>query len=343
MQQLTFTAPQTLLWEDVPEPKLDGDGAAIVRPLAVATCDLDSAILTGKTPFQPPIALGHECIGEVVDVGDAVTSIEPGERVVVPFQISCGDCGACRERRTGNCETGPPMQMYGFGAGGGDWGGALSDLLRIPYADHMLVPLPEGVDPEAAASVADNVVDAWRTVGPQLEARPGAEVLVIGGAGPGSIGMYAAGIASALGAARVDYVDSDHDCNARAKRLGAELLEDADLGEKLGSYPITVDASSNPAGLRSALRSTARDGSCTSTGIYFEDTPLPLFEMYSRGCTFITGRCHARPAIPPVLDLIVAGKLEPEIVTEAVVPWDDAPDALPHHEYKQVVSRRETG
>ncbi|MEX2253475.1 MAG: zinc-binding dehydrogenase, partial [Thermoleophilaceae bacterium] len=183
----------------------------------------------------------------------------------------------------------------------------------------------------------------WRTVGPQLADRPGAEVLVIGGAGPGSIGMYAAGIANALGAARVDYVDSDDDRNGRAKRLGAELIENAELGEKLGSYPITVDASSNPAGLRSALRSTARDGTCTSTGIYFEDTPLPLFEMYSRNCTFITGRVHARPAIPEVLDLIAAGKLAPEIVTEAVVPWDDAPDALPHHEYKQVVSRESPG
>jgi alcohol dehydrogenase len=235
------------------------------------------------------------------------------------------------------------MQMYGFGAGGGNWGGALSDLLRVPYADHMLVPLPEHVDPEAVASVADNVVDAWRTVGPQLADRPGADVLVIGGAGPGSIGMYAAGIAKALGAARVDYADSDEDRIGRARRLGAEVMEDADLGEKLGSYPITVDASSNPAGLRSALRSTARDGTCTSTGIYFEDTPLPLFEMYSRGCTFITGRVHARPAIPPVLDLVASGALEPEIVTEAVVPWDDAPDALPHHEYKQVVSRVENG
>jgi alcohol dehydrogenase len=340
MQQLTFTAPHVLEWQDVPEPRLEGDGEAIVAPLAIATCDLDSAILTGQTPFQPPIALGHECIGEVVEIGDGVTSVKPGDRVVIPFQVSCGECGACREGRTGNCETGPPMQMYGFGAAGGDWGGALSDLMRVPYADHMLVPLPDHVDPEAVASVADNVVDAWRTVGPQLAERPGADVLVVGGAGPGSIGMYAAGIAVALGASNVNYIDNDEDRLGRAQRLGASVVADASLGEKLGSYPITVDASSNPAGLRSALRSTARDGTCTSTGIYFEDAPLPLFEMYSRGCTFITGRCHARPAIPPVLDLIAAGKLEPEIVTEAVVPWDDAPDALPHHAYKQVVSRQ---
>lgn len=339
MQQLTFTAPHMLEWQDAPEPKLEGDGEAIVAPIAVATCDLDSAIITGQTPFQPPVALGHECIGEVVEVGDGVAEVKLGDTVVVPFQISCGECGACSEGRTGNCETGPPMQMYGFGAGGGDWGGALSERLRVPYADHMLVAVPDGVDPQDAASVADNIVDGWRTVAPALEARPGAPVLVVGGAGPGSIGMYAAGIAKALGAARVDYVDSDEDRRARAQRLGATLLDDGELGEKLGSYPITVDASSNAGGLRSALRSTAPDGTCTSTGIYFEDTPLPLFEMYSRNCTFITGRCHARPAIPAALELIAGGAFDPEIVTEAIVPWDDAPDALPGHEYKQVVVR----
>ena len=99
--------------------------------------------------------------------------------------------------------------MYGFGAVGGDWGGFLSDLVRVPWADHMLVPLPQGLDPAAVASASDNIPDAWRTVGPPLEREPGAPVLIVGGAGAGSIGLYAAGIARALGSESVTYVDAD--------------------------------------------------------------------------------------------------------------------------------------
>ena len=140
----------------------------------------------------------------------------------VPFQVSCGECAACRRGRTGNCRTVPPFSMYGFGQAGSDWGGFLSDTVRVPYADHMLVPLPAGIDPAAVASASDNIADAWRTVGPPLEQEPGAAVLVMGGAGPGSIGLYAAAIAVALGAERVTYVDGDERRRAIAAGFGAE-------------------------------------------------------------------------------------------------------------------------
>ena len=104
MEQLTYTAPDQLEWREAPEPKLDSDRAALVRPLAVATCDLDALIVRGLSPFQPPFPIGHECVAEVVEVGDGVRSLEPGRRVSVPFQISCGACGACpRARRCGAC------------------------------------------------------------------------------------------------------------------------------------------------------------------------------------------------------------------------------------------------
>lgn len=74
MQQLTYTGPSTLEWQDPQPPSLDSDGAALVRPVAVATCDLDALIVSGSSPFEPPFALGHECVAEVVDVGDAVKS-----------------------------------------------------------------------------------------------------------------------------------------------------------------------------------------------------------------------------------------------------------------------------
>jgi len=336
VRELNFVEPGRLEWREAEEPRLQGTGEAIVRPLSVATCDLDTMVIAGRVPYEGPFAFGHECVAEVVDVGDGVGTVAPGRVVSVPFQISCGGCHACLEGRTGNCTETPRMAMYGLPLGG-SWGGFLSDLVRVPYADAMLVPLPEGVDPAAAASVSDNVVDAWRTVGPQLAEQPGAPVLIC--AGSGSIDLYAAAIAAGLGSERVDFVGGRQDAPQLARKVGANVLEGG-FPERLGPYPITVDASATHEGLACALRSTAPDGVCTSVGIYFEpETPLPLLEMYTKGITFRTGRVHARPAIPAVLDLIASGKLDPTPVTRRAVEWDDAPAALAEHLEKLVIGR----
>lgn len=339
MQQLTYAAPNDLQWIDAPEPQLSSNDAALVRPRAVATCDLDALIIGGRTPFEPPFALGHECVAEVVEVGDAVTSVGPGDLVSVPFQISCGDCDPCRRGRTGNCSTVAFMSTYGFGPAVQQWGGFLSDLVCVPYADHMLVPVPAGLEPAAVASASDNISDAWRAIAPQLAAEPRAPVLIVGGAGPGSIGLYAAALAVALGAESVLYVDADASRRATATAVGAETL--ADLPQRLGPFPITVDASADPQGLKLALRSTAPDGVCTSTAIYFGDVPaLPLLEMYTKGITFATGRVHARDAMPGVLELAAAGALHPELVTTRSVSWAEAADALLERDWTKLVIER---
>jgi alcohol dehydrogenase len=201
----------------------------------------------------------------------------------------------------------------------------------------MLVGLPSGVAPESVASLSDNIVDGWRTVAPQLEQDPGAEVLIV--SAENSISLYAAGIACALGARRVDFVGGGPRQLEIAERLGANTIA-GDVPERLGPYPITVDASNSHTGLACALRSTAPDGVCTSIGIYFEPmTPMPLFEMYTKGIHFLTGRVHAREAMVPALALIEQGLLRPEIVTSQVVSWDDAAAALGDLRRKTVVTR----
>ena len=147
------------------------------------------------------------------------------------------------------------MSTYGFGPAVGEWGGSLSDLVHVPHAQRMLVALPEGLAPASVASASDNLGDAYRAVAPGLEADPGAPVLVVGGAGAGSIGLYAAGIARALGSEWVLYVDPDESRRGRAEALGAQTM--AEVPKRLGPFPITVDASSDPDGLALALRSTA--------------------------------------------------------------------------------------
>src|SRR5580692_11271228 len=100
MLALTYTGPHALEWREMEQPRLDSDGAALVRPVAVATCDLDALIIDGSSPFPGPFPLGHECVAEVVELGDGVGSLERGQLVSVPFQISCGECGPCRRGRS---------------------------------------------------------------------------------------------------------------------------------------------------------------------------------------------------------------------------------------------------
>ena len=339
MQQLMYGAPNELRWVDAPPPRLNSDDAALVRPLAVATCDLDALIITGQSPFPPPFPIGHECVAEVVEIGDGVTSLEPGRRVSVPFQISCGECSPCRSGRTGNCAAVPFMSTYGFGPAVERWGGFLSDTVCVPYADHMLVPVPDGLESAAVASASDNISDAWRAVGPQLAENPGAPALIVGGAGPGSIGLYAVALALSLGSESVHYVDAHPGRRQLAAEMGATTLKDTP--SRLGPFPITVDSSADPDGLRLAIRSTAPDGTCTSTAIYFGEQPsLPLLEMYTKGITFRTGRAHVREAMPHVLELAAAGMLQPGRVTTSVVPWADAADALLEGGWTKLVIER---
>jgi alcohol dehydrogenase len=342
MQTLMLDGPGRVHWEEGEEPLLRGPGAALVRPVAVATCDLDVAVLDGRFALPGPYPLGHEAVVEVVTAGDEVTTVVAGDRAVLAFQISCGSCPACRRGRTGNCAAHPRLSTYGLGTMGGlEWGGLLSDLIAVPYADAMLVPLPDGVDPVAVASASDNIPDAWRTVGPPLAAEPGGDVLVVGGdGGPHSIGLYAAGLAVVLGAGRVTYLDHDPARLAVAERLGAAVI-DGPPPTRVGAYPVTVDASGTPEGLRCALNSTAFDGICTSPSVYIDDPPLPMFSMYSRCCTLHTGRAHVRPAIPVVLDLVARG-FDPSVVTTAVVTRPDAVEALSHPPMKVVIDCRES-
>jgi alcohol dehydrogenase len=226
--------------------------------------------------------------------------------------------------------------MYGLPVGPQTYGGFASDSVNVPYADAMLVPIPDGVNPTAVASLSDNIPDAWRTVAPPLQATPGSPVLIAMGAG--SIALYSAAIALALGAERVDVVGGRERDRELAEKLGANVL-DEEFPDRVGFYPITVDASADPDGISCALRSTDADGICTSIGIYFQPTPLPLLEMFTQGITFVTGRPHVRTLMPDVLELVRQGKFDPDPMTANKIPWDDAAEALSELRAKTVVTR----
>ncbi len=344
MRQLTFEEAGRYAWREVPDPKITAPEQALVRPLMVACCDLDVAVSQGRLPLPSGHAVGHEGLAEVVAVGDDVSSVRVGDRVVVPFQISCGTCRECRRGVTGSCGSVPLMATYGMAPISGlDGGGFMSDLVLVPYADAMLIPIPETVDPVAIASLSDNIPDGWRAVGPfteQLAKLESAErrVLVVGRL---SIGLYAAAFAAALGA-HVDYVDTDAQRLAAAEKLGAVVHDLEKPDKSWDRYPVTVHTSGDPALLAATLRATWPDGVCTDTGVYFQPpVEMPLLSMYTHGVQFVTGRVNARVVIPHVLELLADG-LDLSPAVDRVVAWEDAPLAWPAMTGKTVFYRKNT-
>lgn len=372
MRQLTYTKRRQLAFWDVPEPSLQGEGEALVRPFIASRCDGDSVFIrydlerlmrlgarmhvvdaafkhAQDDVFHGPFAYGHECVAEVISVGGSVRSVAPGDLVVVPWAVSCGACGRCERGLTSKCERSrTPLAAYGFGEALGTYGGMVSDVVRVPYADAMLVPLPSAVDPVAAASVSDNMCDAYRAVSPLLTELPGAPVLIVGGAAH-SVGLYAAAIAKALGSSRVDYLDSNVERLEAAQRLGANAVE-LTLRDRwfrksqrvtAHAYPITIDASGSVSGLNYALHALAPGGICTAVAFYlFKYTPLSLWGMYLKSGCLRVGVSHARANIPAVLDLLDKRAFDPMLLKPLVGAWQDA-DRILREPASKVIIRRD--
>jgi alcohol dehydrogenase len=283
-----------------------------------------------------------------MQVGSDVRAVAVGDVVVVPWSVCCGACQCCTRGFSAHCERSrTPIAAYGFGKAIGNYGGMVSDRVRVPFADAMLVRVPEGLDPSSVASASDNIPDAYRAVAPALQRTPGAPVLVIGGAAK-SIGLYAAGIAVALGSSGVDYVDS---CNTRlrlAERMGAHPIHVRESSRWFtdgrpalpGGYLIAVDASGTTSGLSHALRALAPGGVCTALAFYVRKrTPLPLWNMYLKSATLHVGVSHPREHLPAVLDLVASKRFDPMLVEPLIGDFSDAPKILLESATKVILRR----
>jgi alcohol dehydrogenase len=221
---------------------------------------------------------------------------------------------------------------------GTEYGGMLSDLVRVPHAPAMLARVPATLDSVALGSVSDNVLDGFRAVAPHLEENPGSEILIVAH-GVRSIPLYAALAAVALGAGRVDFASDDDEVLALAERLGARPIR-TQFERAERRYPIVVEAGLTAAGLKYAIRSTVPEGICQSISFYAGgDMPLPLGRLYTLGIRFSIGRAHSVALLPQVMPLIEAGRLRPQEVTTRVVDWEDAPRAFLEPAIKLIVRR----
>jgi alcohol dehydrogenase len=342
VRQLTYIEAGRVCWQEVAEPQLTDPVAALVAPLAVARCDLDLPMAKFGL-FPGPFPLGHEIVGELAATGSDINGFEVGQRVLIPFQVSCGSCAACRDSRYGGCHRyrAPVGGAFGFGAAGGDHGGGLADLIVVPAAQHMLVPAPAEIAPEVLCTLPDNFVDGFRTVAPYLDMHPGAEVLVVGGTAP-SVSLYSVASALALGSDRVRYIDSDPSRCEAAERLGAEVTHHhGPWPRRFDRALITVDSTGDPDGLACVLRSTDDYGFCTGVAPHFSDTvPIPLLHMYTKGITFHVSRADSRRFLPAVIELVASGRVNPAAIPTTTVAWSEAAEAWLEPATKLVVSRR---
>lgn len=340
MQQLQFLKRNRLEWVEVPEPKITDKNQALVRPLAVARCDLDLPILRGQTLFRPPFPVGHEFVGEILETSEELSSkFRKGQRVAVPFQISCGHCPHCEAGLTKSCSTVPHTSAYGMGRGAKEFGGALSDSILVPYASEMLIPFSNSTDPAAIASISDNIVEAWKLAGIHLRENRNRSVLVIGGFAS-SIGLYTAALARHMGAAEVTYLDTDRKRLEIAESYGVKTEEVSSYPKAFGKYDIVADASGTPEGWDCGLRSLGIEGDFSSASVFWtNNVPIPYLELYNNGAKIQLGRVRSREWIPEILKLVEEEGFDPSKVTTRKASWSEAADAFLEEETKLIVVR----
>ena len=231
--------------------------------------------ICGRVPFKGPFAIGHECVAQVLAVGSGVQHSVSVRRSSCRGRSPAVSATHVDEasRPSAPRSTSATLAAYGSRPGERSVVGTAADESagRVRFADHMLVAVPADVPPLRVAAASDNLADAWRSVVTPLRERPGGSVLIIGG-GAKSIGLYAAGLAVAHGAAVVHYVDDDAVRCRTAEAFGAHTLPARARSRRRRTstlrYDVVVEASSRAAGLRRAIRSLARGGVCTAVGYY---------------------------------------------------------------------------
>jgi threonine dehydrogenase-like Zn-dependent dehydrogenase len=222
--------------EDVPDPTILDGRDAIVRITSTAICGSDLHLVDGYVPtMKRGDVIGHEFMGEVVDKGPDVTNLEVGDRVVVPFPISCGNCWSCRNQLFSLCENSNPNarlaeKMFGFPTAGifgyshltGGFAGGQAEYARVPFADVGPIKIENGIPDESVLFLSDILPTGY--MGAEFCEITGGEVIAIWGAGP--VGQFAAASAKLLGAERVILIDRfDYRMRIAEENLDVETLD----------------------------------------------------------------------------------------------------------------------
>jgi threonine dehydrogenase-like Zn-dependent dehydrogenase len=245
MRALTWHGKRDVRVETVPDPQIQKATDVIVRITSTAICGSDLHLYEVLGPFlDPGDILGHEPMGVVEEVGAEVTEVKPGDRVVIPFNISCGTCYMCGKGLHSQCETtqvrdrGMGASLFGYTKLYGQMPGGQAEYLRVPFGNTLPIPVPQGPPDTRFLYLSDVLPTAWQAV--EYAGVPRGGTLAVLGLGP--IGDMAARIALHRGAGRVIGVDLVPERLARARARGVHTLDLREHGRDLaGAVRETTD------------------------------------------------------------------------------------------------------
>jgi alcohol dehydrogenase len=311
MKGLVYGGPGVRSWQDVPDRVIQEPTDAIVRIDTSTICGTDLHILKGDVPeVQPGTILGHEAVGTIVEVGSAVTTVKPGDRVLVSCITSCGTCRFCKEGHPGQC------------TGGGGWifghliDGLQAEFARVPFADTSVYKVPEALADEQVLFLADILPTAFEVGVLNGRVQPGDTVAIVG-AGP--IGLASILTAQLFTPATIIAIDLADARLERAREFGADVtinngVEDAvamvmELTKGQG-VDVAVEAVGVPTTFELCAALVRPGGHVANVGVHGSPATLHLESLWIRDVTITTGLVDA-VSTPMLLRLIEGGRLDP--------------------------------
>ncbi|MFI8823875.1 zinc-dependent alcohol dehydrogenase family protein [Streptomyces sp. NPDC053431] len=308
MKAAVYQGPGRIAWRDVPDPDIKDPADAVVRVDVVTICGTDLHILKGDVPeVAPGRVLGHEAVGTVVETGQDVRTVRPGDRVLISCISACGRCRFCREGRYGQCR------------GGGGWvlghlvDGTQAEYVRVPFADLSVHPLPNAVDSFDAVLLADIFPTAYEVGVLNGRVQPADTVAVVG-AGP--IGLAAIVTARLYSPGRIIAVDLAESRLAAARKLGADATATAregpeqlveDLTDGLGA-DVVMEAVGVPEAFEMCTRMVRPGGRVANIGVHGKPAALHLEDLWIKDVTITTGLVDTS-STPMLLRMMAAGRL----------------------------------
>lgn len=327
MKALVYHGPGRRSWDTVDDPTIIDPTDAVVRIDTTTICGTDLHILKGDVPETTPgTILGHEAVGTVQEVGAGVTTVAPGDRVLLSCISACGRCRFCKEGH------------YGLCVGGGGWifghtiDGVQAEYARVPFADNSVYRIPEGLTDEQVLFLADILPTSFEVGVLNGRVAPG-DVVAIVGAGP--IGLAAILTARLYTPGRIVAIDLTDSRLASAERFGADTTinnsrEDAvakimELTDGLGA-DVAFEAVGVPDTFELAAELIRPGGRVANIGVHGKAAHLHLEKLWIRDVTITTGLVDTF-SIPQLLRLIASGRLDPSLFATHHFALDDAMSA----------------
>jgi 2-desacetyl-2-hydroxyethyl bacteriochlorophyllide A dehydrogenase len=327
MRALVYHGPGDIRCGSVADPDPGDVNGAVIQVAAAGICGSDLHIYEGRG-FKPSAGytVGHEAVGEVVEIGSGVRRFRSGDRVLVSAGAGCGVCVGCQAGRLRDCEIG--AAIFGIGLG---LGGAQAEALAVPGADMNLMAIDETISDDQALLLTDNLPTGWFGAG-RADIEPGAVVAVVG---LGPVGQMAVDSAFVLGASHVLAIDTVVERLAAAEAVGAEpIVSDEHTKERVldrtngRGADAVVEAVGRDETIRLALDIVRVGGTVSAVGVPFsEEFSYPLLTAFGRNVTFRIGLADIHGAWPALVPLVRSGRIRPERVVTTHTGLSDGADA----------------